>query len=443
MHSLTTWLPRAALAVLPLLAGCSEAYWTANVRSSASFPTNSVLMTNADIRTINRIEGYERILQKARNPDGTFANHSEIRFQPRVFVCAEPSPDVARVVQAALSAAAAGSADVANPVAAGLTGASTLQASLSGRIDASRSEAISQLTRRIATIQLLRDGMYRACEAYANGAIGQEIYTAIVSRYDKIMVTMLLGEMASGNLPGMASASGTASAGQSAGTLLALTDKLTEVRKATDTADTKLKAAITDVATKEKDVAEKTKLLKDAKEADISSARAALDKANTDLEAARKAQAIDAKAADKAKDDVAAVERAIGLVSGQAAAGAQAGHKGASTSPAAEVAETLYKMLREYLNDSQLGTQVLICAAEAAQADRMGGIQQRFCDRIFDTAFPRSGGTPSTERARQVQLAELRNQGIARVMATLPPNATASQRQEALRAAQALFPPPR
>lgn len=459
MRPFATWLPRAALAALPLLVGCSEAYWTANIREVLPLPENASLLTNADIRTVNRIEGFERT-RNVRMVNGkplTITRHGfdaanrpiswevpvrEVHFTKRQFVCAEPSPDVARVVQAALSAAGTANLDVTSPVAGGLTGADALKLAASARLDATRSEAIAQLTRRIATIQLLRDGMYRACEAYANGAIGQEIYTAIVSRYDKIMVTMLLGEMASGNLPGMATAGGTSSIGPGAATTVALTEKLTDARKAQTAAETKLKAAIDEVAAKEKEVAAKKGALKDAKEADIASARAAMEKAEADLEAARKAQAIDRSAAEKARNDGDAIAEAIKLVSGQAGAAGQAAiaPSGAGTA-SAQVAEILYKMQREYLNDPQVGTQVLICVAEAAQSDDMGRYQKEFCDKIFATVF-QPAGTLNSERAREVQLAELRNQGIALIMARLPATATDSQRREALRAAELLFPPP-
>lgn len=40
-------------------------------------------------------------------------------------------------------------------------------------------------------IQLLRDGLYRACEAYTNGIIDGREYKRIIARYDETMITML------------------------------------------------------------------------------------------------------------------------------------------------------------------------------------------------------------------------------------------------------------
>ncbi len=54
-------------------------------------------------------------------------------------------------------------------------------------------EAMAQLGQRLATIQLLRDGLYRACEAYANGALDKSSYSMILSRFDDTMITLLLG----------------------------------------------------------------------------------------------------------------------------------------------------------------------------------------------------------------------------------------------------------
>jgi len=99
-------------------------------------------------------------------------------------ICAEPSPDVAQALSNAISAAIA--ADI--PAKGG------------GSVDFSQSAAasVAQLGERLATIQLLRDGLYRSCEAYANGAITDVTYAMIVGRIDDVMVTLLSGEVAAG-----------------------------------------------------------------------------------------------------------------------------------------------------------------------------------------------------------------------------------------------------
>ena len=104
-------------------------------------------------------------------------------------VCAEPSPDLAKAVQSSFGAGGSVSADIPTQVS-GSAAVSVARA---------RAEAAAQLGERLATIQLLRDGLYRACEAYANGAIDEVFYAVMLGRYDDTMVTLLAGELAAGN----------------------------------------------------------------------------------------------------------------------------------------------------------------------------------------------------------------------------------------------------
>jgi hypothetical protein len=60
-----------------------------------------------------------------------------------------------------------------------------------GSISASMNEAVASLGIRTATIQLLRDGLYRACEAYRNGAINEFGYAMLLSNYDDVMIRLL------------------------------------------------------------------------------------------------------------------------------------------------------------------------------------------------------------------------------------------------------------
>jgi hypothetical protein len=89
----------------------------------------------------------------------------------RHVACAEPSPDV--FVAAAASASV--SADVAKQ---------------SGQGSAQYAETAATLSRG-HTIQLLRDGLYRACEAYLNGAVDEHDYRDLLVFYDITMITTL------------------------------------------------------------------------------------------------------------------------------------------------------------------------------------------------------------------------------------------------------------
>lgn len=133
------------------------------------------LVTSADLRVINRVK--------------VVSDNDRGRIKPDYVTCAEPSPDVAKAVATAFELAGKVKAE-------GLP--QGIEPELALAISRSRAESVAQLAERLATIQLLRDGLYRACEAYANGAISETTYAVMLSRYDDTMVTMLLGEFAAG-----------------------------------------------------------------------------------------------------------------------------------------------------------------------------------------------------------------------------------------------------
>ena len=106
-----------------------------------------MLVTTADYRTINQTSTGSRSVQG--------------RISPTYITCAEPSPDVAKAVSTALSVSGSGGVTLPNGVTADVAAA----------VSRARAEALVQPGERLATIQLLRDGLHRACEAYANGAL--------------------------------------------------------------------------------------------------------------------------------------------------------------------------------------------------------------------------------------------------------------------------------
>ena len=163
------WSGVGLVVVLLSVAGCGDAIRT------RWFGGGTAIFTGAETRAVSETEV------------GSGSEHG--RVKPRYVRCAEPSPDVAKAV--------------ANSFGGGLTAVvrglpSGVTPEVAGAISRSHAEAIAQLTERLATMQLLRDGLYRACEAYANGAISDTTYAVMLSRFDKTMVTMLLGELAAG-----------------------------------------------------------------------------------------------------------------------------------------------------------------------------------------------------------------------------------------------------
>jgi hypothetical protein len=108
-------------------------------------------------------------------------------------LCTEPVPDVATALATSATLSAQGG-----------NGAATGGLNLSG----ASSEAIAELAGRSTALLGLRDGLFRACEAYANGIIGQDAYALVLSRYSQLMTTLFLGQ----DITGAASSAGKVSA---------------------------------------------------------------------------------------------------------------------------------------------------------------------------------------------------------------------------------------
>ncbi|WP_423908377.1 hypothetical protein [Candidatus Spongiihabitans sp.] len=106
-------------------------------------------------------------------------NKSDPHHDGERILCIEPPPDVAQAISSALSLK-----------------------NQDGDAMISLNESIIQLGERLAVMQLLRDRMYRACEAYANGAIDRVSYVLMLARIDKTMITLLSQEMIAGAFRG-------------------------------------------------------------------------------------------------------------------------------------------------------------------------------------------------------------------------------------------------
>lgn len=89
-------------------------------------------------------------------------------------VCAEPSPDMFAINAIGMAL------NIEPPVADG-----------KGSISVGSAESAIAFGIRTQTVQLLRDGLYRACEAYLNGVLGKDEYHNIVKGYDEVLITLL------------------------------------------------------------------------------------------------------------------------------------------------------------------------------------------------------------------------------------------------------------
>lgn len=92
-------------------------------------------------------------------------------------VCTEPSPDYA----------------VAFGHTAKLTGkiVATGGSSSDGTVDVSSTELVTAGAGREAAVLALRDGLYAACQSYANGVIGHDAYAMILSQYGTLLVALV------------------------------------------------------------------------------------------------------------------------------------------------------------------------------------------------------------------------------------------------------------
>lgn len=158
---IATVSPIAMVVATLLLSGCVA--FEDNVQQGYSNnrvfgKTDSITFTTADVRTV-----IER-------------DRLEANGITRKVVCSEPSPDTAM----AISLITKLKAESTNT-----TG---------GEFDHQTNQAITQLAGRSIAVQALRDGTYRACEAYANGAIDKEEYALILSQYGDILATLIIAE---------------------------------------------------------------------------------------------------------------------------------------------------------------------------------------------------------------------------------------------------------
>ena len=97
-------------------------------------------------------------------------------------VCAEPSPDALSAIAAQAGVSVS---DISNAVSA----------------EGGVSEAAANIGLRTQTIQTLRDGFYRVCEAYMNG-LSQEQYSIMLRRFQTNMIALLAIEQLTGSVKG-------------------------------------------------------------------------------------------------------------------------------------------------------------------------------------------------------------------------------------------------
>jgi hypothetical protein len=298
-----------------------------------------MVLSTADLRTINRTE------YSSGNP--------------AYITCAEPSPDVAKIASASFSGDLAASAQSAGPIQ---------NPELALSLALARTESLAQLGQRLATIQLLRDGLFRACEAYANKAISEETYALILSRYDDVMITMLLAEFGAASttggplarLTGGATSSGIAFTGPGQGSEAA-TKALGDAQTARNT-----------------------------KAGEVQQAEAAAKAAPNDADAAkdlsdRKAElaALDKDVEDKKKLVAAAREAAANSFATVVASAVDSKGATAGQSDQKAIAAAMVAMQRAYLDDFNLDGLMVSCLSTMTK-DATGTTQNKLAEACGD-----------------------------------------------------------
>ncbi len=153
-----------------LLASCAN---DGTIKKTVTMEEGDLLLTSADVRFVLR--------ESPAMVEGGVV-------KPKFIICAEPSPDIAKVISSASNIGLAATANLPQGISPEAAAAFSRE----------QAAAMAQLGERVATIQLLRDGLYRACEAYANGALSSTAYAVLLSRYDDTMITLLQSELAAG-----------------------------------------------------------------------------------------------------------------------------------------------------------------------------------------------------------------------------------------------------
>lgn len=116
---------------------------------------------------------------------------------PQQIVCHAPSPDWASAITTAQSFK--GSLGTA------------VGTSVSAEAANSLAETITAMVGRTSGVVALRDGLYKACEAYANGVIGKDAYALILSQYGNLLVALVGSSASSAPSSGDKSSSSTPS----------------------------------------------------------------------------------------------------------------------------------------------------------------------------------------------------------------------------------------
>ena len=353
--------------------------------------TGNPLLTTAGVRAIQR-----NSIEKIDPETG--------RVTPVTIGCAEPPPDIAialgvgqgagTAVSGLPALAAGGPAAAAAGQAAGGASPGAVDISLSAA--RSQAESIAQLGERLATIQLLRDGLYRACEAYANGAITPTTYAVIVSRVDKLLVTLIATEIAGGAFGRQFSAASTAASGDAAASQVkssaeAVTKALDDLKKKTEAEATE-KAKLADLQGQR---TAKQQALAGATAEQTTTLNAQIEALDTQITAQEKtatdatlARAEAEKALQTAASDLSLTQAtsAQTTATGTSTGGGQIGTS-RKVETSAELAGVIATIQTNYINELNLDALIVSCITELNQTQAFNFLIMRVTHPAMMTRY--------------------------------------------------------
>jgi len=141
-------------------------------------PVKPIQLTTATAPSAYPMDGVTTAtLLPASDYDLITSRPSPRGYGPPVF-CAQPSPDLATAFGETVQGGASG-------------GGGDITAGVNGQL--ADTQSITALAGRTAGVVALRDGLYSACQAYANGMIGKDAYALILSQYGNLLVALASG----------------------------------------------------------------------------------------------------------------------------------------------------------------------------------------------------------------------------------------------------------
>ena len=190
------WIRGAAFVACAFgLAACAD---LTSISRKSSLPSS----TTVDGRAIHLDAKQRVVLAKA----GT-------RDRPADIACAEPSPD-------ALSA-----------FASSISGGVSVSGQGAGSAASALSEAAASIGLRTQSITLMRDALYRVCEAYYNNALSPWQVMALMQRSQDLTAAVVSVEQLTGAVVAQQAALGGASGAASSATMLSNTEALGKMRE--------------------------------------------------------------------------------------------------------------------------------------------------------------------------------------------------------------------